>query len=139
MERNIRDAERVLVVCTEEYVRKADQGVGGAGYEAMIVTGELVRNLGSEKFIPIVRKGSGEVMVPRSLSTRSYIDLRKDSDAEFERLLRELHQVPAPDRPALGKSPFTVDSPVSRHQRSRRVSARAKVLKRKTVKYPAAK
>ena len=50
MERAVNEADRVLMVCTESYVRKADDGKGGVGYEAMIVTGELVRDLGSSKF-----------------------------------------------------------------------------------------
>ena len=46
MERAVARADRVLMVCTEAYVHKADDGKGGVGYEAMIVTGELVNNLG---------------------------------------------------------------------------------------------
>ena len=46
------------MVCTETYVKKADEGKGGVGYEAMIVTGELVKNLGTSKFIPIVKQKS---------------------------------------------------------------------------------
>src|SRR5271166_1722038 len=45
MERSVVDAQHVLMICTETYVRKADDGKGGVGYEVMIVTGELVRNL----------------------------------------------------------------------------------------------
>jgi len=41
-------ADRVLMICTEAYVRKADEGKGGVGYEAMIVTGELVKDLGTD-------------------------------------------------------------------------------------------
>ncbi len=56
MEQSVRRALRVIMVCTEEYVRKADDGKGGAGYEAMVVTGELVRDLGTRKFIPVIRQ-----------------------------------------------------------------------------------
>jgi hypothetical protein len=47
MERGVRDSGRVLMICTEKYVAKANDGVGGVGYEAMIVTSELVRDLGT--------------------------------------------------------------------------------------------
>ena len=46
MEKAVGDADRVLMICTEPYVHKADEGKGGVGYEAMIVTGELVSKRG---------------------------------------------------------------------------------------------
>src|ERR1700693_1202226 len=42
MEKGVTEADRVLMICTEHYARKADEGKGGVGYEAMIVTGELI-------------------------------------------------------------------------------------------------
>ena len=45
MEKGVAEADRVLMICTEPYVKKADEGKGGVGYESMIVTGELVQNL----------------------------------------------------------------------------------------------
>jgi len=38
MEAGVTGSDRVLVVCTDEYVRKADAGRGGVGYERLIVT-----------------------------------------------------------------------------------------------------
>src|SRR5690349_20366624 len=46
MERGVRDAERVVVVCSSDYVQKAEQRVGGAGYESLLVTAELVATQG---------------------------------------------------------------------------------------------
>src|SRR5688572_20345593 len=43
MEKSVREADRVLMICTDIYVRKSDDRQGGVGYEAMIVTGELVQ------------------------------------------------------------------------------------------------
>ena len=96
MERGVRDSDRVLMVCTDRYIAKANEGVGGVGYEAMIVTGELVRNLGTSKFIPIIRQKAEPYKVPTSVSTRAYINLSEgpNADAEFERLLQELHDRP---------------------------------------------
>jgi hypothetical protein len=39
MDLGIRDADRVLMVCTANYVAKAEERKGRAGYEGMIVTG----------------------------------------------------------------------------------------------------
>ena len=108
MERGIVDADRVLVICTDEYVSKANVGEGGVDYERMIINAELVQNLGTDKFIPIIRQASGKEKTPTFLGTRVYADFRNDSqfDAECEKLIRELHEMPIIEKPPLGKSPF---------------------------------
>ena len=113
MEKGVRESDRVIVICTGEYVRKANAGEGGVGYEGRIVTGELVRNIGTNKFIPIVRNVAGEEKTPSSLSTRLYIDLSDncDFDEGFMSLLRELHNAPATTKPEMGNSPFETDPP----------------------------
>ncbi len=68
MEQAVAQADRVLMVCTEAYVRKANDGKGGVGYEAMVVTGELVRDLGTNKFVPIVRQTNDPKSLPRCVS-----------------------------------------------------------------------
>ncbi len=108
MERSIVDADRVLVICTDKYVSKANAAEGGVGYERMIVNAELVQNLGTDKFIPIIRQVSGKEKTPVFLGTRVYADFRNDSqfDAECEKLIRELHEMPIIEKPPLGKNPF---------------------------------
>ena len=108
VERSVSEADRVLMICTEQYVRKADEGKGGVGYEAMIVTAELVHNLGTSKFIPVIRQASGEVILPKFIGYRFYANLSEGQKGkeEFENLLRELHKVPALTKPPLGKNPF---------------------------------
>lgn len=112
MERGVRDSGRVLMICTEKYVAKANDGVGGVGYEAMIVTSELVRDLGTAKFIPIIRQNTDHPGVPTSVATRRYINLSEGADraAEMQTLLRDLHSVP-PEKPPLGRSPFAAAAP----------------------------
>lgn len=108
IESGLKDCDRVLVICTDTYVSKANTGEGGVGYERQIVTAELIRNLGTNKFIPVIRQASWEEKSPTFLATRIYIDLRDGSqfDTEFDKLLHELHQVPIIQKPLLGKSPF---------------------------------
>lgn len=108
MERGVREADRVLIICTEPYVNKSNEGKGGVGYEAMIVTGELVRDLGTSKFIPIIKQDSADPKLPVSISTRFYINLTDEKifDEEFEKLLRELHGTPPVKKPPLGENPF---------------------------------
>ena len=109
MERGIVDADRVLVICTDEYVSKANAGEGGVDYERMIINAELVQNLGTDKFIPIIRQASGKAKTPPFLGTRVYADFRNDNrfDTECEKLIRELHEMPIIEKPPLGESPFS--------------------------------
>ncbi len=108
MERSVSSADRVLIICTETYVQKADEGKGGVGYEAMIVTGELVQDLGVKKFIPIIRQEPGKDRKPKFLSTRKHIDFSRDDefDEKFDELVRTLHKAPKDPKPELGPNPF---------------------------------
>jgi len=108
MEKGVYESDRVLMICTEPYVAKADEGEGGVGYEAMIVTGELIQDLGTSKFIPVVRQTCESPSRPKSLSTRLYVNLSEgqDEEGQFELLLRELHQVPKEEKPPLGRNPY---------------------------------
>ena len=95
MERGIRNSDRVLVICTDSYVRKANAGEGGVGYEAMIITRKLAEDLGTNKFIPIIRQAVGEDKTPTFLGTQVYIDFTDEGefDEKFNELLRECLQV----------------------------------------------
>ena len=113
MQRGILDADRVILVCSDTYVRKAEAGTGGVGFERLIVTGEVVQQIDTRKFIPLVRGNPGEPRIPRFLGPRLYIDFNDDAAYEVKReeLLRELLGAPANVKPALGASPFSGELP----------------------------
>lgn len=108
MEKGLTTADRVLMICSDAYVQKADEGKGGVGYEAMIVTAEMVQDLGTTKFIPIIRQGPRQALLPKSMGLRLYVNLSEDQEMSerFEELLRELHNEPAFRKPPIGKNPF---------------------------------
>jgi len=107
MQRAIGKADRVLMICTDIYVQKADDGKGGAGYEAMIVDGELVNDLGIRKFIPIIRQSPGEIRLPKCVGTRLAVNLSEGSDRmeELEKLVTSIHRIPPSTKPPIGKAP----------------------------------
>ncbi|WP_236238397.1 toll/interleukin-1 receptor domain-containing protein [Pseudomonas faucium] len=107
MERSIREADRVLVICTEGYFDRAMNRQGGVGYEHTMVTGELMRNVGTAKFIPIVRQSGPTALIPTELNTRLRFDLSAGVRyaAELEALIRDLHNVQT-QMPPLGPNPY---------------------------------
>ncbi len=115
MENSVVASDRVLLICTKKYVAKANEGKGGAGYEAMIVTGELISNLGTNKYIPVIALDNDGNIVPTSMSTRKYISLSNDElyQSNFDDLIREIHGVPKIKKPLMGESPFKVATPES--------------------------
>lgn len=107
MEKGVRDADRVLVVCTDAYIRKAEAGIGGVGFERLIVTAELIEDIGTTKFIPVVKDTTGTKKTPSFLATRFRIETKNNeiSNEDFQTLLRALHNL-SPRQPPLGKNPF---------------------------------
>jgi hypothetical protein len=115
MDLGIRDADRVLMVCTANYVAKAEERKGGAGYEGMVVTGHVARATDTIQFVPIVRNHAGESLVPGFLGQRLWLDFRDDGlfEERLEELLRELHGAPRYPKPPLGRNPFAGSAPAS--------------------------
>lgn len=109
MQKGILEADRVLLVCSGAYVSKAEAGTGGVGFERLIVTGEVVQNIDTRKFIPLVRDNPTEPRVPRFLGPRLYIDFTDDAayEAKRDELLRELLGAPLVVKPPLGTNPFS--------------------------------
>jgi hypothetical protein len=107
MEHSLLKTDRVLMICTTTYVEKANQGVGGVGYEKMIVTPDLLHSIDSNKLIPIIRQ-SGTVSVPTFLRSKLFIDFSSDDifESKFEELIRTLHNAPLHEKPPVQKSPF---------------------------------
>ena len=108
MEKGVRDSDRVLVICTDAYVRKADAGEGGVGYERMIITAQLVQDVGTAKFIPIIRQSSDTKKTPTFLETRMYIDCTNENEfnERFDDLLREVSNARHLRKPPLGKNRY---------------------------------
>lgn len=106
METSIVRSKFVLVVCTPEYARKANERIGGVGYEAMIITGKLAQDILQAKFIPVLRAGEWDSALPTWLLSRIGTDLKGDpySEEQYEDLVRELHGAHLKP-PSLGPKP----------------------------------
>ncbi|MDP1832013.1 MAG: toll/interleukin-1 receptor domain-containing protein [Geothrix sp.] len=107
METHLASADRVLMVCTKTYVEKANKGIGGVGYEKMIVTADLLSRIDSNKVIPIIRQTVTKE-VPSFLRSKLYLDFSISDQYEFsfDELIRTLHNAPLYEKPPVSHSPF---------------------------------
>lgn len=108
MERGLSNSHRVVCVCSESYVEKANDGKGGVGYEKQIITAELLTDLNSNWIIPLVRNNSAIKKIPTFLAGRYYISFEENNlyESKYEELLRDLLGEPVLPIPPIGNSPF---------------------------------
>ncbi|MBK1890776.1 toll/interleukin-1 receptor domain-containing protein [Undibacterium sp. 14-3-2] len=108
MELGLTTADRILMICTDKYVEKANLGAGGVGYEKMIITADLLKTIDSQKVIPLIRQ-NGSHDVPAFLRSKLFLDFSRPDQFEFsfDELIRTLHDAPLYEKPAIANNPFT--------------------------------
>ncbi len=79
MERGLECADKVLIIGTPQYKLKSESGKGAA-FEGSIISTELMTNIDSTKFYPILRSGTFETAFPRILQSRIGDDISDDSN-----------------------------------------------------------
>jgi len=67
--------DRVLVICSEAYLEKANKNKGGVGYEKMIVNADILKDLSSTKYIPIILLGE-KIDQPPIFFMSDYIEIQ---------------------------------------------------------------
>lgn len=92
MEKEIRESDYVLVICTPKYKFKSDTRSGGVGYEGDIITSEIFVNRSIRKFIPILRGENWAECSPTYLLGKLYINFSDEESylKNFEELLKTL-------------------------------------------------
>jgi hypothetical protein len=107
MEQGLSKSHRVICICSENYVRKANQGIGGSGYEKQIMAAELLKDQNTAWVIPVIRNNH-EKQVPTFLLGKVYIDFNDDMfyESRYIELARDLVDAPLLPIPPLGKNPF---------------------------------
>ncbi len=82
MERSVEESDFVLIICTPAYKKKADQRLGGVGYEESIITTEVLNTRNHRKYIIVLASGGWNSSLPTWAIGKSSVDL--SSEAEFE-------------------------------------------------------
>lgn len=109
MENGLSASNLVLCVCSELYVQKVNSGMGGAGYEGMIMSQPLLSNANSEFVISIVRNNFSPQKVPLAFGSKLYIDFSDDTQyvAKYWELLERIYGEDLKKKPPLGENPFS--------------------------------
>jgi hypothetical protein len=130
------DMDKVLIICDEEYARKADEREGGVGTETQIVSKDLYDAVDPDdpqkKFAAVITETdeNGKPYLPTYMKNRIYFDMSTPEAREghFERLVRWLFGKPQEEKPPLGKPPAYL---LEEEGRSLGTSSRALQVKRK--------
>ena len=109
MESSIKDSDYVIIICTEEYKRKANNREKGVGYESHIISAELYNNHNDRKFIPIIRQGDFNTAVPTYLDGKLAIDLRGNpfNETSYKDLIASIFKFKK--KPKVGIRPYYLD------------------------------
>lgn len=78
MEKAILDSNYILIICTNNYREKANSRIGGSGYEARLMSAEIVKGSNKKKFIPILRCNSWDEGMPDFVKGNLGVDLNFD-------------------------------------------------------------
>lgn len=79
MELGLSRADKVLIIGTPEYKRKSELGKGAA-FEGSIISTELMNDIDSIKYYPILRSGTFETSFPTILQGRTGDDFSNDEE-----------------------------------------------------------
>lgn len=127
MEQMVADTsiKKVAILCTKEYVEKANNRLGGVGTETQIISGEVFKQSDQEKFVCIVMENdeNGEACVPIYYGKRIYIDLTQHyrSGEQYEKLLRWIFDRPLYVKPDIGKEPSFLGETVKIISKSKQI------------------
>jgi len=109
MEQAIPKADKVLLIFTPNYKRKAEGREGGVGFEYSILNNELYRQIANnKKYIPVLKSGTFDDSIPSFIQQFIAVDMTNDSlfESKLNELLLSIYDKPLIDKPKLGKSPF---------------------------------
>jgi hypothetical protein len=79
MEQEVSKADFVVAVCTPKFAQRANERIGGAGYEQQIITADVVTGRLKGSVIPVRRSGDLTAALPTYLKGTKAIDLRDDA------------------------------------------------------------
>lgn len=108
MEHGLSDSQRVICICSDAYLEKANNGKGGVGYEKRIMTADLIVDQNTTWIIPLIKNNTLDRKTPKFLGGTKYISFEDPMlyEEKYEELLHDLLNEPILPIPPIGKNPF---------------------------------
>ena len=96
MELGLSKADKVLVIGTPQYKQKAETGKGVA-FEESIIGAEMMNDIDTTKYYPVLRAGTFETSFPPILQGRKGDDMTDDS--QYDTVIKEMVEALQNERP----------------------------------------
>ena len=111
METAITQCQGVIVVVTENYISKADAGIGGVGYEKRIIAEKMMSHDNPIEVFPLLKGVSNQQKLPRFLSSLGYLDFSKPEQFSnnIEMLVGHIQQLTTERQERHGKLAYSLD------------------------------
>lgn len=95
MEESVTKADRVLCILSPTYKEKCDNRTNGAGYEASIITSEILQHIPTTKFIPILKSGNWTNSSPIFLRGRWGVDMTNEEfyETKLQELIDDIFEI----------------------------------------------
>lgn len=108
MESGLSSSKLVICVCSESYVQKSNESIGGAGYEKNIIVQPLLKKSNLNHIIPVIKNNGSDNLTPTFLGTKNYIDFRSEDDYydAYTELISRIYNEDLSNKPPLGENPF---------------------------------
>ena len=90
---SLTDQDFVLAICTPKYKERYDNRRRGVGYEGRLMADAIINGSAKGRVIPVLRDGSFDESLPKSLAGLLGVDLSKNnpySEGQYIRLLENL-------------------------------------------------
>lgn len=111
MTKEILLSDKVILICDKYYAEKADTKRGGAGWETMIIQGDMLVNLNQNKYFCVVREEKMYDGLPIYMNSRFLYLWSNDEkyNEEFNNLLLNIFD--CDNIPPIGEPPkFFIDA-----------------------------
>lgn len=117
MLKGLERADRVIIIGTPKYKEKLEKAGGGAKFEDQVITISLYKNMGSDKFVPVMREGTFFDSFNTLIETRLGYDMSNDGKYEerLQELAADLWGQPMNMAPPLGPKPNFVPAAQTLH------------------------
>ena len=89
---SVKDADKIFLICTPTFEERSDKMKQACGFEALLISNKLVKDITTTKFVPIIRIGKVDETMPICLENRNALILHKNDnyDDKFSMLIENL-------------------------------------------------